>query len=355
MIRRTAPRVTPIGLDLGARSIAAVQLRRGSGGGGGRWRLMAATRISRREPGSTVSAAEVERLAGVLDRQGFVDARIVLAVPPALVLSSFVDTPHAAGAAREQIARMELARAQRVDPGSLEAVAWELPAPARATDTTAMMAMGCSRSAADDLLDRFEEAGLSVEALDVACAAMARACAPLSSAAAGTVTLLHLDWSAATVIMVVRDCVAYVRALPECGMAAMLDDLAATLDLPPDVITMGVERCGVASPARGGPGWHAEARGVLLGHVDGLVREVLASCAYVVTRFADASPALLLLLGEGASIAGLADYVATTAGLDVRTASPAELVDCPPGLEKVAGDPGLMVALGLAQNQGQDA
>src|SRR5947209_4397275 len=96
---------TPIGIDLGAHSIKAVQLRAGADG---RWGLGALACLPRSTPGSPVQSEEIARLAATLDRAGFSGTRAVLAVPAVDLISGMLELPpRVPGMPFEQIARME--------------------------------------------------------------------------------------------------------------------------------------------------------------------------------------------------------------------------------------------------------
>src|SRR5439155_3902434 len=90
--------------------------------------------------------------------------------------------PRSSNAPLERIARMEVARAHRFAPDSFEMGCWDLPAAARATKQTPVMAVACTHSDAAAIMDPFEAGGMNVVALDVKAAALARACSPLLAA-----------------------------------------------------------------------------------------------------------------------------------------------------------------------------
>src|SRR5690606_26804280 len=127
---------SPIGIDVGARSIKAAQLGRA----GRAWGVRTLARLTRSTPGLP-GAAEAVRLADSLGRLGFQGRRVVLAVPEDRLLTSVFELPpRSSGAPLEQMAIMELARSVRRDARSLEAACWEVPAPTRAGAGTHLMA-----------------------------------------------------------------------------------------------------------------------------------------------------------------------------------------------------------------------
>jgi Tfp pilus assembly PilM family ATPase len=351
MMRRPRSGHGPIGIDLGPRSIAAVQLE----GVRGRGRVRAAMLVERIEPESDPSPAELERLRGILDRQGFTGTDVVLALPRSAVSTASVEVPAAAAASRDSIARLELARAHRLDADRVEAAAWELPPLARSTGGAPVMIVGCPAEAADAWLDRFERAGLHVTALDVPMLAAARACAPLLEAGVGAAALLQVDWEAATILFVADGRIHSVRALPELGAGALMHDLANRLQIDVAAVGRGVRQTGVLPPPDGdGRGWLLDVRSALMTHIDSLLREVLASCSYVAARHALPAPQRLLLLGEGAAWPGLEDYIRATADLSVQIASLERMIDCPALRPDDRASAALTVALGLARHGADD-
>ena len=349
-----------IGLDLGARHVTAVQLEPTSAASA--WRVAAATRVSRPRPDEPFGADEAARLRATLHRVGFLGADVVLAAPPERLLSGVLELPpRTAQVPLEQIARVELARTNKCPPESLEMGCWELPAPARAGKSTHVMAVGYPHAEATELLDRVESAGFNIVALDVRCCALARACAAMASEPPGITALLDLGWSSASLALMHAGMIVYVRALPESGTGALCQALATRLKLEPEMIDYLLAEVGLreAQPSDGGgsaaPGGADElalpdeARGAVSHYAEALVRDLLVSFSYVARQYTDASVARLLLVGPGASIPGLGQYLAKELGLETRVVAPKDLTECPPALLDVCSSPELTPAAGLAQ------
>src|SRR5262245_56752970 len=83
---------SPIGLDIVARQVKAVQLKQTGNDGGAAWRLCAMASIPRSAEGD-VSAEEAKRIADVLDRRGFRGCEVVLAVPSEKLLATNLELP----------------------------------------------------------------------------------------------------------------------------------------------------------------------------------------------------------------------------------------------------------------------
>jgi type IV pilus assembly protein PilM len=358
-----------IGLDLGARHVTAVQLEAtgaavvSRGGAPSGWRVAAATRVSRTRPGEPLGPDEAARLRATLDRVGFLGADVVLAAPPEGVLSGVLELPpRTAQIPLAQIARVEFARTNKCAPDSFEMGCWELPAPARAGKSTHVMAVGYPHAEATELLDRVESAGFNIVALDVRCCALARACAAMASEPPGITALLDLGWTSASLALMHAGMVVYVRALPESGTGGLCQALAARLKLEPEMIDYLLAEVGLrdAQPPDPGEGSAAvddadrlalpdEARGAMSHYADALVRDLLVSFSYVARQYTDATVARLLLVGPGASVPGLGQYLAKELGLETRVVSPKDLTECPPALLDVCSSPELTPAAGMAQ------
>jgi Tfp pilus assembly PilM family ATPase len=214
-LRNLAGRRSPIGIDVGARAVKAVQLRAVAGH---RWAVAAWACIPRALADNAVngapqaasvtaplSAAEVRRLHDVLDRQGFRGRDVVLAVPSSRLMSASLDLPpRSSGAPVDSIARAEFARAHKLplDPPNFEFEHWELPAPARAGRTAQALAVGCTHADADAVIQPFEDDGLDVLAFDAEAWALARACAPLAAPPGRITALLDLGWNGCRLVVV---------------------------------------------------------------------------------------------------------------------------------------------------------
>ncbi len=363
---RTA--LSPIGIDIDGRSINAVQLSRH----GASWHIEAATTLARLGSEYPPNSAEIERLSGVLVRQGFKGNRVVLAVPNDKLLTGVLDSPPASsGAPVDQIARIEIARMHKCEPGTFELAHWELPHRQRGTGGNAsdrggsgtVMAVAFPYTDAAPLMDVFEQHGWDVQALDAQCWAMLRACQSSVSTApsaispqANSAALLALRWNSAAVVLRHQDVVVYQRVLDDSGVApvhrSLMEQAGLSAELADLVLTN--EGMSVSRP---------EARKVLGKYFESIANDVRTSCAYMGHRYADSTPKLLLAMGEGAVIPGMAEYLARELDMEVRAAAPIELSTAPqcpaPLMYAYSGSRGatLTMAMGLAMwtNEAQAA
>ena len=374
---------SPIGIDVGARTVKAVQLGRDRWGSG-EWRVTAAAEVPRDDalppppadqktpaapaarPAFAVSAPEVRRLMGTLERQGFCGTDVVLAAPNDRVVSSMLELPpRSSQAPLEQIARMEVARAHRFAPDTFEMGCWDLPAAARATKQTPVMAVACTHADAGAAMDPFESEGLNVVALDVRAAALARACAPLLKADSGITGIVDLGWGSATLSLMHQGVAIYGRTLGDSGIGKLYQTLAGRLGLEVDVIDYLLADSGLsgaeaaahtdtaaatahaAAPARRAK--PTDAAGLIAAHFEAAVHELQVSLSYAQHQYPDTPLSRLLVVGGGGCIRGVTEHFRTTLGIDARNAAPASLAACAPSAADKCASSALTAALGLAQ------
>ena len=375
---------SPIGIDVGARAVKAVQLGRDRFGDG-RWRVTAAAEIPREEvgqpAGSSPSAApanpphvltamEVARLIGTLERQGFVGNHVVLAVPNERVVSGMLELPpRSSNAPLEQIARMEMARAHRFAPDSFEMGSWDLPAAARASRQTPVMAVACTHADAASVMDPFEAEGLDVRGLDVPAVALARACATVLGADAGGITgIVDLGWTAATLSLMHQGVVIYGRTLGDCGIFKLYQTLAGRLGMEIDVIDYLLADSGLdgteaqakagdaAAPAvdeqlgvRRKAKAATDARGLIAAHFEAAMQELRVSLSYAQHQYPDTPLSRLLVVGGGGCIRGVTEHLRSVLGIESRSVAPSDVLPCASGAAAKCASPSLTAALGLAQ------
>jgi Tfp pilus assembly PilM family ATPase len=335
---------SPIGIDIGSRTIKAAQVTRG-----GAPRLAAVSMVPRVHPGHELDSEEVMHLRQVLRRQGFTGNRVVLAVPEERLLRGMFELPAAPGVPVGQIARMELARLHHVDPQSFEMVCWGLP---QAKSQT--MAVGCPHAAADALLDVFEGAGLDVRALDVRTAAAARACLDLCVPVPGITAILDLGWSSARLLLVCGPTILYERPF-EDGLSKLARTLASRFHVDEAAACQILDRVGISTdrlPAEGDPVSLEAIRKVLKAYARSLSEELKVPFAYVTHQHLNEPVQRMLLVGGGAGTPGFAEHMSTLCEVEVRRASPQDLMKVAPNVQTKADHPALSVALGLARFAG---
>ena len=339
---------TPIGVDVGARHIKAMQL---SCRGGNR-HVEAAAFFPRPGPIDRIDASTIHELPDVLYRRGFKGNDIVLAAPGDLLRTSILELPgDGPDTPLHQIARVEMSRMHKLNPQSFEMACWVLPEPDRSHKTTHMMAAACPHEDANRLLDVLEAQGLSVCALDVGARALARANAAITRPGDHIVAILDLGWQVARLVVMNGQVISYERTLAEGGLGPIHRDLTAQLNDDSEVAEHVLHKVGLTAPqqdAEQAAASHASVRRVMAEHFEAMLNELLTSLSYMSQQYSQTELDSVLLVGAGASVPGLAEYLETMLGAKVRSVSPADLVDCPPSLLETCRNPAMTLAMGLA-------
>ena len=339
----------PVGIDVGSRSIKAVQLGRSSRG----WCVQSVALLPRVAPHEPISESEAARLCGALNRQGFGGRAAVLAAPDPGVMTDVLELPpRSSDAPLDQIARMEMARTKQFDPGKVEMACWDVPAPVRGGGATHVMAAACPHDDAERLLDLFEAAGWRVAALDVEGWALARACAGALGPPEGLSAVANIGASGAVFFLFHQDVVVYERPLPDFSLAAMFEAIDAQVDLEGELIDHLVTGVGLECTATEDPSAAvdlSDIQSLIMGHLEKLIEELRVSISYSTDRYPDAVLNRVLLVGGGAAIPGLAGQIGETIGVDVQVVSPADLMECDESVLRFCRMPALTTALGLAQ------
>jgi hypothetical protein len=400
-IMRLLRSISPIGLDIGPRTICAVQGQRTGSG----WRVTAAAvvqRIVESEGGggpegaadgggcwaAPLTVEELSRLQDILYRQGFTGRDVVICAADREVLSGTPELPPAhSGAPLEQLARRELARLHRRELEQLETAAWHIPAPARSRHFSYLMAVGVPRQEIEAQLDALEAlaeggggsgggdesarryTGFSVLAMEIRATAMARACAPVVEEEGNVSAILDLG-EADAVLSVVKHgprggVVVYERVMSDCGGAGiglLRMKLRQELNLPADVADHMLEVVGLGPAVHGGgggtgaardededSGTRAKAAELIRDFFPGLIQELRTALAYAVHRY-PSEVDRVLAVGTGAAVPGLIPWISEELGLEIGIVSPAGVATCPEWLVDQCADPSLTTALGLAQH-----
>ncbi|QOV92046.1 pilus assembly protein PilM [Humisphaera borealis] len=350
---RAAARLA-IGVDVGTKSIKAVQVERGANGIA---KVVAAMCRPRGAIGP-LTADEVVGLADAVRQAGFVGSSAVFAAPPADAIISTIELPpRSSNAPLDQLARMEMARNTRIAPDSFELAWWEMPPGARNSRGTHAMAVAVPHAKADSLLDTVEPGGFDVAALDLEPTALSRACATALSPT-GITAILDLGNGPATLTLVHGRTITFNRRLPEVAAGALQEELCRRLAIEADVAEFLLAEIGVGTGPRAQSGdaddaveLPDEGRREVNGFVDAMTKELALSFDYAGHLYPDAPVSRLLLTGGGAAMAGLVEKLSAALSVEVRRVAPATLVTCDPGLLSVCSSPAMTLALGLAMRE----
>lgn len=348
---------TPIGIDVGGRTIKAAQLRLS----GARHQLAAVTILTRAKIGQDIDREEAANLRRTVRRQGFYGNEIVLAAPEEVLLRGILELPRqVSGAPTMQIARMELSRVHGVAPDSFEMACWESPPSDKSKSTAQAIAIGCPHEAANAFIDIFESAGLSVCALDTRTAAAARACAPMTLPAPAVTSILDLEWSSTQLLLVRGEQVIYERFLEDIHVSTLASALSEKFGIEQQAASEIVYAVGLAPGAEKAqadePQCNIEIesiRKILRSHFDTVLEELKATFAYANHQYPGDGIQRMLAIGEGAGISGLAQYLHSALPADVMPAAPGDLIEGAPHILTKGANPAATVAVGLAKFAGQ--
>ena len=340
---------SPIGLDPGSRCVKAVQLVRH---GQEPWRIAAAAVVENRADEPAACAASLRRLGDVLERQGFVGRRVVVAAPAEKLEGDVLELPpRSAGVPVEQIAQSELTRLSRLEEGAFEMAAWDLPAPERASAGTAthLMAVALRHADAERLLDPLAAEGFDATALDVQAWALARAAGlQPQSGTHGITAVLDMGHTAALLVLLHHGSVVYQRRLAEAGTGALRRALCGRFNVGERIAGLlleGTDGSSHSTPAD--PELAVGLRALVAKYLEGIVPDVEASFGYASHRYA-AEVQRLLVVGAGARLPDVIGFLGRRLGIACQALSPAELMPCTPQLEEKCRNPLLTAALGLA-------
>lgn len=338
---------SPIGLDIGSRTVKAVQLS----GHAKQCRISAATTFPRALPDAAVTSNEVRRLIDVLYRHNFHGREIVLSVPPLRVLDGTLElpksTPDAPGL--DQIARMEFARLQKCEPGAFELGYWPLPAGPRSHQANRVMAIGCLHRDVEPFIDTFESEGLRVVGMDAEACALSRACAERFANQNGLIGLLDFGWHCCRLAVIYREAIVFSRVLSDSGLSSLFKSLEKQLDVDTPMVEHVLHKFGVTPPGNEAEDPIADARHAVSAHFQSMLQELNISFSYATQQYPDANLQQMLIVGGGAGIAGVAAHLTQLIGTECVVLGPRDLLNPSPALIEATASPGLTMALGLAQ------
>jgi len=343
---------TPIGIDVGSRSIKAAQLRTSNG----RHHIAALSMSPRAKPAGEIDRQEILDLRGVLRRQGFCGNKIILAAPEEKLLRGTLELPSKmSGAPVAQVARVELSRMHDAAPDSFEMICWELPAQSKSKSMTQAIAVGCPHDAANAFLDVFEECGFNVRALDVRSAAAARACMPLTVPPPTVTTILDLGWNSTKLLLVCGDKLTYDTFLTTNCMAKLIVTLGQESGIAEESAYQIVSTVGFVNDSETnefGQEFAELIRKKLTRHFDAVLEELKAPFAYASRQYPGGQIERLLLIGGGGRISGLGQYLEAALGIEVMSVAPSDVVESSAQIMSKASNPAMTVAVGLAQFAG---
>jgi type IV pilus assembly protein PilM len=146
--------------------------------------------------------------------------------------------------------------------------------------------------------------------------------------------------------------VVYERRLTKGGLGALVRALEQELGLGPEATERLLRQGGVWQAGGTGLAAGGEAAGFAADACfASMVEEMRIPLSYLANQYPEAALERLLLIGGGATLPGLRDYLASGLDVDVQVVRPTDLAACPESLDADYG-PALALAIGLAQSDG---
>lgn len=208
---------SPIGLDIGSRSVKAIQLRRGSGG----VFVGCMACFERHGEGIHPDQEEIARIESVLFRRGFVGRTVVLGIPRSDAIYEEIERPPSgAGVPVGQIVAAEIGRVQRIDPSSIEHTWWDVPGAGHREST--VMALAASRDPILGAVQSFEANGLEVVRAEPTLTAMSRTAGLSERSSVPFTILVDAGWSGVSIGVLHEDSIVYQRNSDELGLESCL-------------------------------------------------------------------------------------------------------------------------------------
>lgn len=308
-------RISPIGLDIGAAEVRAVQLCRRPTGD----EVVCSgvfPRMTEPGPSRPLGVDEAAWIAGVLQRRGFVGNRVSIFAPHGSCSAQIVDLPdRASGAPAEIIARAEIARSRRCSPDHFELATWYLPQRGRGERG---LAVACERTELEGMLDALESGGMVPVGVDLEELALARVCrADLAAEPDSIHAMLRIGWNATLGVLSLGNSVVYTRRF-EVGVGSTIIRLRNGFGLSWNDACRVLES---KNPESGDPDvFETHARAMWAGLAEQIGREIDTAVTYVTHAYRTATIGRVLLAGYGASRTEMTDGLDASLGMPVHAA-----------------------------------
>lgn len=281
-----------IGIDITPTRMTAVRMVAGK-----RLTMTAAVVVRREHMDEPLNEHDVKRLVSAMARSGCDSGDMIVSAPVAHTLCAALEIP--VGIASDdamRIAKMELARGSKLSPESIECGWWDVPAPARATETRHALAIGLSHVHAEHMIRVLESGGIAVNAIDTRPCAIARA---LRSCTDGASIVADIGDEHTLLFMINDGVVLYSRVIADLSLTTLSRKMK--------------ERCGLDDRAIDlllGDHAHAvmnapNVRGCVTNMYETLSAEISKSVNYATHRYPGLAIKNVSLSGRGAVLAGL--------------------------------------------------
>lgn len=319
-------RSTPIGIDIGAAGIRAVQLEPRSDG----YALVRSATLERRldHEASADTGDFGQRLRHCLLQGEFRGKQCVTAMQPQSVQFHALELPPAGPQDMERLVHFEIERLLGTPEAPIETRYWLLP-PTKVAAPTAL-GVSVARNAVEQSLAGFDHAGLHCLAMDASAAALARFGALLQPRSADHVWgLLDLGQRQTRLILCLGDVPVLIRTVGPGG-----DDwttrIANALGISPATADIHKRDHGIVALPRPERDTDPTAKDVELASVlTGILRtdllqlaaEIKRSYEYVLSCYPNRRAADLVLVGGGAITPNLDAFLLRNLGITVQRAS----------------------------------
>ena len=324
-------RWTPIGLDIGASSVRAVQVVRAD-------ERHTVTRFSavERQTGGSDDGKREKLLAtcvrACFESGEFRGRRAVAALNPPAVEVHTLELPEAVLAGKDantpQVVRWEVERLSSRGGGELETRHWSLPRTTATAPNT--IAVAAQRGVLLQVLEASEEGGMSCERIDIAAAALARFGAILKAWSPEEVWgVLDIGYDESRLVLCVGETPVVVRRAGSGGRA-WTQRIADSLQLSQQAAETHKREHGIALTGRGvrtrsGGAPHDEVGAILLtalrSELTELASEVKRSYEYALSCYPSHRVGELALVGGGAALGHLPEFLGGLLGIPVRRGS----------------------------------
>ncbi len=278
---------TPTGLDLGSRMITLVRFEHLDNG----LKQTLNYTMPRRWHDQMPSVQEFGRVARVLARQGVESRRVVLGIPRESVLTGLLELPPVQDQdTMEVIARSEISRIHNLSSSDYEISLWPLPAPARGSETVSVLALVCMHELVDQWIDNAQNAGLTVEAVDVWHSAINRALRLLPGMHDETL-VVDIGYESTRLLVTRRGTMIHERLLSSMGSCKVHDCLRISSSRSEEQILRILENPSLAES-------NIALENTMQKFLSDIADEISKTTHYIQQRFGDPEKRRIIIAGD---------------------------------------------------------
>lgn len=323
-------RRTRIGLDTGTDGVRAVQLRKDQDG----YTIVSATRSERHRSGGSdaVAISLARRVRSCVVDTEFTGRTVATALGVPEVEFHLLDLPTAVLAQRpseaERAVQFEVGRLMTESIDLLETRHWPLPGGGKSAPNA--MAVSVKRDLVSHVVEACAAAGLTCSCMDTTAGALSRLGAVLKRWSPRMIWgILDLGYRQCRLVLCIDDAPVLVRGAGTGG-ADWTQRIAESLQLSAKAAEIHKKEHGIGLVSRGvrqseGPLPTHDLSAILLGALRGdltaLAAEIKRSYEYVLSCYTNREVGDLVLVGGGAALRNLPEFLGQALGIPVRLAS----------------------------------